>query len=130
MGPEHFFDVANKGNPWKLLGHRSLKRLTPPCTPTCTGGGGGREAIGVPAETATGQYNVQNLGKRGELLAEFCLPSTRGVNTCLIYPHPTTHLDLLLHHLIPQKASRQRVGSHHGKGGSKYSHPRPWVLLH
>ena len=70
MGPEHFFDVANKGNPWKLLGHRSLKRLTPPCTPTCTGVGG-REVIGFPVETTTGPEKLENLEHRGEPLAKF-----------------------------------------------------------
>ena len=69
-GPEHFFIWKILGNPWQAFGCRDRKGITPPCTPTGTGGGN-RDAIGVPSETATVPEKCHNLENRGEPLAKF-----------------------------------------------------------
>ena len=51
-----------------------------------------------------------------------------GVDTCLIHPHPPTHLEFLLHHPLSHKYSYQGGGYHKGKGFSRYSLPWPRAL--
>ena len=123
-GPEIFFIRHIGGNPWRNFSRRDWKRLTPPRTPTGTGGGG-REEIGVPAETATGPDKFQNLENRGELLEKIWSTGTGKVDTCLIHPIPPNHLDFLLRHTLPRKAYCQGGGSHKGKWGSRYG--LPWT---
>ena len=125
---QDFFSIRKiGGNPWQNFGHRARKGLTPQCTPTWTGGGG-REAIGVPVEAATGQDIFQNLVNRGEPLAKFWSPVTRGWTHASSTPHPPTRLYFLLHHPLPRKASCQGGGSHRGKWGRRCGRSRPRAL--
>ena len=63
-------------------------------------------------------FKIWKIG--GNPWKHFCRLVLGGVDTCLVHPHPPTHLYLLLRHPLPRKASRKEGGSRREKRGSRY----------
>ena len=84
MGPEKYSQVENRGNHWKKF---SRQVQCAPLTP-----------VGHP------QAGTLNLAIRG-YPSPLWIALGGGVDTCLVYPHPTTHLEFLLNHPLQRKAS-------------------------
>ena len=133
--------MKNRGESLAIVLPQGLERNNP-LTHAYRHRGGGRDMIGDLSERATGPTNLENLENRGEPPAKFWsrgevrppapsqAPAFRdsqfgqqgipvpfwiamgGVDTCIVYLHPPTRLDLLVDHPLPRKAYRQRGGSH------------------
>ena len=119
-----FFNSENWGKTLETFDRSAQKGLTPPPTPVSTGGGAGR-LLASQRRLQRAKIKSKIWKIEGNPWQNFGRLVMGGVDTCLVYPQPSTRLDFLLHHPLPRKASCQGGGSHRGKGGRSYFHPWP-----